>query len=190
LVTADPDLAKLAIRMAQLDDRIRTSREEVDLFDVYRALRLPRRVIKQFQLLRRADTDVYFNFRRDGVCTLDSALINRLTTLVLMRAEIVTQIQGNLTVRYDGDGSGAGTATVTNGHRTEKLEHFDVIVMRHGETSAEADKRLLVDPDKLGGVKHLCETLDDPVRLDEPTMKFWLAMVRATTVGQKSRRRR
>ncbi len=128
-----PEFETLGTQMREIDRSAQhvwfRSQVHVNLFQEKSHLSIPDSLIHRVHELKRSDTQVTFNYRTPDVFTLDSALVNRLLVLLLLRAGLVRPKLGRATLRESY--IGASKSVIFDGPPVS-TDEFDIVIMRHG----------------------------------------------------------
>lgn len=153
-LTAKPGLLALAGAMYRIDQTASKSgsygSQNINLYKRYCELKIDGDVFEAVTNMKRSDTEVTFNHSLAEIFSLESALINRLIGLLLIRAKMVQRVFGKI-VNIE---SQRDRYRVSIYDRPDMTRDYDLVVLRHG-TSAHYFSRCF--PQSTGLVKACTE---------------------------------
>ncbi len=147
-LTKEGAIADIGNSMHLIDQSIS---DGANLYNAYNEIEISCSTLEKIRELRRQDTIVHFRYKRDGIFRLDTALINRLIALLLIR--------GGMVQSYEAD---AASWLVLNAQIS--LEHHGVVppVLLQGFRD-----------DDLVTIRLVCEAFPDVPKLSESSKRFW-----------------
>lgn len=171
-ITKGTDFGKLGERMLEID-KVALGEElytPVNLYNRYKALKVPKEIVKKLNLLKRGQTDVTFHYRKENPFKLNTALLNRLLAYLLLKYKLVTFRFGKMKEKPTAANTKIVTFERPDGSKTEMK--FNLIIKRYGPPKTYFEE-------SFENVFRDCGPLKDMVklrlieRLDEETLEFW-----------------
>ncbi|RKH66463.1 FAD-dependent oxidoreductase [Corallococcus aberystwythensis] len=136
MIAGSPHAYRLAQEIAKIDLQTRTEQQRsvgtpTYLYSKYSALEFSQETLQLITQLPQSHTEVFLNYHGPSVFTLNSAIINRLIALMLIKSSRVSLVEGRV-VRIDQP-SGAKQVVFAHDDGKESVLPFDRIVLRHGQ---------------------------------------------------------
>ena len=177
-VLQDPDCRKLAKKMKDVDRKTRRVHKNTkELSRLYDELDFPDTLCEKFNGLKRSKTRAFLLHRRSGIFRSDTALINRLVALLIIRSKIGYPIYGDFmstrTVGGSGEDQVSKIEVFYKVGEESRVKICDQFVDRRGDTIRPPAENLLLSPKERELMRKACLQDENPVCLDDETFRYW-----------------
>lgn len=153
-----------------IEQRARSSADantSLNLYEEYQNVALDDSLVREVAELRRPGVTVTFNYRQPEVFRIDSALINRVAVLLLIKAQVIERRLDELqTVDRDG-------AVFRANFKESKSDEYDLVVCRHGTDLKYFEKKFDTLKDGIKDMGRRLARLDFTRHLDPTTHAFF-----------------